>query len=106
MIQAETDVQDADPYSGPANDVWSLGILLIKLLGRDHPYAYKDAYEPDADWRKRMIGGCNAVWDFCEEELEYGGIGQLAASMLHPNPLKRMTVGLQLNLLLIRLLVV
>jgi serine/threonine protein kinase len=88
-------MQDAEAYDGAANDVWSLGILLLKLLGRDHPYAWKVEFDPDVDWRQEMVKGREPTWDFDAEELDRGGVGYLIHRMLDRNPYTRYSVGLQ-----------
>ena len=74
--------------------MFSLGILLVKLLGRQHPWAYKDSNAPDYDWRRRLKHGyAISRWDFTDEELKYGGVGHLTWRMLDPNPKQRYTVS-------------
>ena len=73
--------------------MWSLGILLVKLLGRAHPYAYKDTLQPGVDWKVRMIHGAEPRWDFDDDEREYNGVGYLVSRMLDPDPNNRYTVS-------------
>ncbi|WWC87776.1 uncharacterized protein L201_002668 [Kwoniella dendrophila CBS 6074] len=76
-------------YDPRANDVWSLGILAMKLLGIPHPYAHKsDDDETSTCFKENIIEG-PARYQFSRQDMKPGGIADLLFRMLDRNPLKR-----------------
>lgn len=78
-------------YYGPVTDVWSLGILLCKLLGIGHPFIDIDTDTISA--AKAKIVGASPAYNFRPEHIVRGGAASLVMQMLEPNPKRRITVS-------------
>jgi serine/threonine protein kinase len=77
-----------NPYS---NDIWSLGILFLKLLGFHNPYRIKPD-ETENDFKHKLIN-TDADWSFLGKYDGPGRIGQVLRGMLERRPAKRWTVS-------------
>ncbi|ODO04662.1 hypothetical protein I350_05271 [Cryptococcus amylolentus CBS 6273] len=83
-------------YDPKANDVWSLGILLIKMAGLPHPYAYTSSDDTSSAVKKRiLLGDPKFRWRLRDQGP--GGMAELAEGMLESDPLKRWTIPRILN---------
>ncbi|WVF66994.1 hypothetical protein IAT40_001737 [Kwoniella sp. CBS 6097] len=77
-------------YDPKANDVWSLGIILIKLLNFPHPYSRPD--ETSTAVKQRIIGHL-PYYHFPKEARKPGGVAQLIEGMLERDPTKRWKIS-------------
>ena len=78
-------------YDPKANDVYSLGILLVKLLDLPHPYATYHA-EEGSDQVKRRLKTAQPFYRWRTEHKE-SGLSELIEGMLNPDPEERWTVS-------------
>lgn len=76
-------------YDPRANDVWALGILLIKMLNLRHPYIC-NTDDPKAA-RKRILTH-PPIWEWNDRDLR-SGRADLIMRMLDRNPSTRLTVS-------------
>ncbi|KAK8861502.1 hypothetical protein IAR55_002323 [Kwoniella newhampshirensis] len=84
------------PYDAKANDVWSLGILLIKLLDMDHPFVSPFQEDTSTTIKRRII--CDdPLFAWAQEDLAPGGLASLIYGMLQKNPKVRWTILQILN---------
>lgn len=81
-----------DPF---ANDVWSLGIILLKLLGYHNPYGLKND-ETSGDFKKKIME-TEVNWDFLGRKNNPGCIGEVIQGMLERDPEKRWNVSLHVS---------
>lgn len=91
---AFTDPQDS-LYDPRANDVWSLAILLIKLLGLPHPFAELGAINASQRMKER-ISTCepNFDWkDSLNQPQHSRSLVDLLCRMLQKDPKSRITVS-------------
>lgn len=79
-------------YDGRANDVWSLGILLSKLIGIPHPFI--DVETDSAKTAKAKIAKAQPEYHFRPEHIGHGRAASLIVQMLDSNPERRITVSL------------
>ncbi|WVR03915.1 hypothetical protein IAU60_000914 [Kwoniella sp. DSM 27419] len=75
-------------YEPKANDVWSLGILLLKLLNLPHPYQLSYTGDHSNDMKRDIIYG-KAVYRLPKEEKGPGRLGELIRGMLEREPHRR-----------------
>jgi serine/threonine protein kinase len=78
-------------YDGPANDVWSLGILLTKLLSIPHPFIHVET-DTESIARTKIVEA-RPEYHFRPEHIGRGKAASLIMQMLEPNPWKRITVS-------------
>lgn len=78
-------------YDGPANDIWSLGILLVKLLGIQHPFI--DIDTDTESIAKGKIIKADPEYYFQPEHIGRGRAASLIIQMLELDPQQRLTVS-------------
>ncbi|WWD16589.1 hypothetical protein CI109_101017 [Kwoniella shandongensis] len=78
-------------YDPKANDVWSLGILLTKLLQMEHPFADPSGEDTSTTIKRRIIFG-DSYFDWRPEDLVSDGLASVIYGMLEPDPRKRWTI--------------
>ncbi|WVQ78722.1 hypothetical protein IAT38_000809 [Cryptococcus sp. DSM 104549] len=78
-------------YDPKANDVWSLGILLTKLIGVPHPYAHSYKDDTSTAVKRRILAG-DALFHWKPHQLVAGGVAELVMGMLDRDPEKRWTI--------------
>ncbi|WVQ64808.1 uncharacterized protein L199_002977 [Kwoniella botswanensis] len=79
-------------YDPKPNDVWSLGILAMKLLGIPHPFTRHRPQEDSSDIKQRIIEG-RARFRFVHDDSLPGGIAEVITGMLEFEPEKRWTIS-------------
>ncbi|BEI90243.1 uncharacterized protein CcaverHIS019_0303130 [Cutaneotrichosporon cavernicola] len=77
-------------YDACASEVWSLGIILIKLLRYRHPYVVGDSCSSD-ELKESILHG-KPKWKFRKEDLRDGGFAELVQGMLIRDPRLRWTI--------------
>lgn len=81
-------------YDPAANDVWSLGIMLINFLGLTHPYTLGDKELSSDELKDRLIEGePNYKSLYTKKILSAKGPGVLIMNMLERDPDRRLTVS-------------
>ncbi|WVQ94621.1 hypothetical protein IAU59_001701 [Kwoniella sp. CBS 9459] len=78
-------------YDPKANDVWSLGIILLKLLNFPHPYSLSDPDETSTMVKQQIIGH-SPYYRFPRKAKQPGGVAELIMGMLERDPKKRWTI--------------
>lgn len=78
-------------YDGRANDVWALGIFLMKILGIPHPYI-DFAIDTESMAKKKIISG-DVNFEFKPEHIGAGMAASLVLQMLEPDVWERITVS-------------
>ncbi|WVW80038.1 hypothetical protein I302_102011 [Kwoniella bestiolae CBS 10118] len=78
-------------YDPKPNDVWSLGILAMKLLGISHPFTRHQPEETSSHIKQRIIEG-RAKFNFHPRDLQSGGIAEVIRGMLEYEPEARWTI--------------
>ncbi|OCF58019.1 CAMK/CAMKL protein kinase [Kwoniella mangroviensis CBS 10435] len=79
-------------YDPKPNDVWSLGILAMKLLGIPHPFTRHRPQEESSAIKQRIIEG-RARFRFGSDDSLPGGIAEVIMGMLELEPEKRWTIS-------------
>ncbi|OCF32299.1 CAMK/CAMKL protein kinase [Kwoniella heveanensis BCC8398] len=75
-------------YDPKANDVWSLGIILLKILGFPHPYSFSTQDETSTIVKQRIIDH-SPCYCFPPGATKPSGVGELITGMLERDPKKR-----------------
>jgi serine/threonine protein kinase len=78
-------------YRGNQNDVWSLGILLTKIIDIPHPYINFDV-DTESKAKTKLIEG-KADFHFLPHHQGGGKAASLICQMLEPDPRQRITVS-------------
>lgn len=89
-IRTKADRQD-EWYDPCASEVWSLGIILLKLLRYAHPYVVGHRYSSD-ELKQSILHG-EPKWQFRKEDLRDGGLAEVIHGMLDRDPSRRWTVS-------------
>jgi serine/threonine protein kinase len=78
-------------YRGNQNDVWSLGMLLTKIIDIPHPYINFDV-DTESKAKTKLIEG-KADFHFLPHHQGGGKAASLICQMLEPDPRQRITVS-------------
>lgn len=80
-------------YDPCANDIWSLGIVFLKLMRRGHPYLdHSDFDDTPGAARTRLIEG-EPLYSFRRTETKPGGLADFVTCMLERDEQLRWTVS-------------
>ncbi len=70
--------------------MWSLGIILLKLLRLPHPYLHNDSCTSE-ELKQNIMQGV-PKWSWRSRDLRDGGVAEVVQGMLERDPERRWTV--------------